>query len=154
MCGGLLNPCPSGCHTAPSEFIQSTLRSAVHSCSPMSRLIWLPCLFHCLWKCPFKYGVTCNESYVNKVFCSTIDWLRLSYTNTWVTRPVPIEHPRSLAHVTLLDLDKQGESSRPLPEAMTVWREFTWVTDSQLLHKKLIKHYTTQSFKYAFIMLC
>ena len=34
---------------------------------------------------------------------------------------MPIEHTRSLAHVTLLDIDKQGESSRPLPEAIAVW---------------------------------
>jgi len=47
---------------------------------------------------------------------------------TRVTRR-PIEHPRSLAHATLLDLDKQGDSSRPLPEGIAVWRELTRVAD-------------------------
>ena len=77
---------------------------------------------------------------------------------TRVTR-VSIEHPRSLAHVTLLDIYKQGESSRPLPEAIAVWGGFTRATTSlavtpnrerrPLLYKKLIKHYTPQSVKYA-----
>ena len=47
---------------------------------------------------------------------------------TQVTR-LPIEHPRSLAHVALLDIDKQGKSSRLLSEAIAVWRGFTRVTD-------------------------
>ena len=74
---------------------------------------------------------------------------------TRITR-VPIEHPRSFARVTLLD--KQGETSRPLPEALAVWGGFSRVTTSlavtanrerrPLPHKKLIKHYTIQSFKY------
>ena len=45
-----------------------------------------------------------------------------------ITR-VPIEQSRSLAHVTLLDIDNQRESSRPLPEAIAVGRGFTRVTD-------------------------
>ena len=52
------------------------------------------------------------------------------------------------------------QSPRPLPKAIAVWRAFTRVTPSLAvtanrerrplapLHKKLIKHYTTQSFKY------
>ena len=47
---------------------------------------------------------------------------------TRVTR-VPIEHPRSLVHVIIFDLDKQGKSSKPLPVAVAVWRGFNRVTD-------------------------
>ena len=82
------------------------------------------------------------------------------YWATQVTRVtrVPIKHPRSLAHVTLLDINKQDQLPRPLPRAIVVWRGFTWVITSvavtsnwehrPLLHEKLIKHYTTQPFKY------
>ena len=51
----------------------------------------------------------------------------------------------------LLDIDKQGQSSRPLPEAIAVWRVFTREITSLAvtgngermarLNKKLIKHY-------------
>ena len=41
-----------------------------------------------------------------------------------------IEHPRSLAHMTLLDIEKQDQSSRLLPEAIAVWRGFTRVNTS------------------------
>ena len=71
---------------------------------------------------------------------------------------MPIEHTRSLAHVTLLDIGGQGQSARPLPEAIAVWRVFTRVTASlavianwerrPLRHEKLIKHYTTQQSTY------
>ena len=61
--------------------------------------------------------------------------LRLSYASnssnprvTLVTR-VPMKHQRSLAHMTLLGIDKQDQSSRQLPEAIVVWRGFTRVTD-------------------------
>ena len=82
------------------------------------------------------------------------DWVTRVPRVTWVL----IEHPRSLAHVTLLAIDKQGESSRPLPKAIAVWRGFTRVTMSlpvtanrehrPPMHKKLITHYKTQSFNY------
>ena len=65
-----------------------------------------------------------------------------------------IEHPRSLVHVTLLDLDKQGESSRPLPVGIAVWRDKLDVISSDNMERRLLLHkkYTTQSFKYAFII--
>ena len=83
--------------------------------------------------------------------------LRLSYAsnsrNPNANRTSKITWSRDL-----FDIDKQGQSPRPLPEAIAVWRGFTRVTTSlavtanrerrRLLHKKLIKHYTTQSFKY------
>ena len=39
---------------------------------------------------------------------------------------VPVEHTISRGHVTILDLDKQGES---LPKAIAVWTGFTRVTE-------------------------
>jgi len=53
----------------------------------------------------------------------------LSYTSNPSNTRVPIELSRSLAYVTVVDLDKQAELSRPLPEAVSVWRGFTRVTD-------------------------
>ena len=80
-----------------------------------------------------KSNLTADNLFVTMsplyVFClwKTDEWPMLDFVwATQVTR-VPIEHPRSLAYVTLLDLYKQGESWRPLPEAITVWRGFTWV---------------------------
>ena len=52
-----------------------------------------------------------------------------------ITR-VPIAHPRSLAHVTLLDIDKQGECSRPLPEVIAVWGGYTRVSTSLAVRAK------------------
>ena len=71
------------------------------------------------------------------------------------------EHPRSFGHVTILDIDWQGESLKLLPSPNLVLREFTKKESSlvittnrerrPLVQKILIKHYMKQS--YIFIIL-
>ena len=48
-----------------------------------------------------------------------------SGTNNTRASMADLEQSRSLGDVTIIDLDKQGESAKPLPEAFAVLKGFT-----------------------------
>ena len=122
-------------------------------------IVELCCCIKC-WPCYFKVQ---SLSFFSSLNC-TMDYMADFDWATRVTRVtrVPIEHPRSLIHVTILDLDKKGESSSPLPEAIAVWTGFTWVTMSLAvtvsrqcrpqLHKQLMKYYTRHNRLYIHLL--